>query len=132
MTMTAGFVTIRIDRQAFHKRFMSISRHETGDVEIDFARVMERQNQIRNNGSQGLESWLGGMNGVDLYKAFAAFEDAHTVRVGDELIHGDTIVINAGGRARSVDIDCINQVDWLNNIRLFDLSETIVIGCRDC
>ena len=34
---------------------------QTGEIEIDFARVMERQNQIRHSGSHGLESWLRGM-----------------------------------------------------------------------
>lgn len=53
----------------------------TGEIEIDFARVMERQNQIRNNGSHGLESWLRGMEGVDLYAEFATFEDDHIVNM---------------------------------------------------
>jgi pyruvate/2-oxoglutarate dehydrogenase complex dihydrolipoamide dehydrogenase (E3) component len=36
----------------------------TGEVQIDFARVMERANAIRHSGSQGLEKWLRGMKGV--------------------------------------------------------------------
>ncbi|MEM7114133.1 MAG: mercuric reductase [Chloroflexota bacterium] len=95
----------------------------TGDISIDFAKVMERQNKIRNMGSNGMEKWLTGMDNVNVYKAFATFESANTVRVGDEIIYGETIVINAGGRARTVSIPGIDGVDWLNNRGLLDLEE---------
>ena len=48
---------------------------------IDFDKVMARQNAIRNDISERMESWLAGMDGVDLYKAYAHFEDDHTIRV---------------------------------------------------
>lgn len=96
---------------------------KTGQVEIDFARVMERQNAIRNGDSRGLESWLGDMQGVDLYRGYASFEGPHSVRIGDGLIEGQTIVINAGGRARRLSIQGIDSVDWLDNARLLDLKK---------
>jgi pyruvate/2-oxoglutarate dehydrogenase complex dihydrolipoamide dehydrogenase (E3) component len=95
----------------------------TGEVQVDFAKVMDRQNQMRHGVSQGMESWLRGMENVDIYAEFASFENPHTVRVGDELIQADTIVINAGGRARQIQIEGIDQVEWLDNARLLDLEE---------
>jgi pyruvate/2-oxoglutarate dehydrogenase complex dihydrolipoamide dehydrogenase (E3) component len=95
----------------------------TGQVEINFAKVMARQNQMRAGVSQGLEEWLRGMQGVTIYADYAAFESPHSVRVGDDLIEAETIVINAGGRARVLDIDGIEDVDWLDNARLLDLKE---------
>ncbi len=93
------------------------------DFEIDFAKVMDRQNKIRHGGSNGMEGWLAGMDNVDLYKAYGSFESANTVRVGDEIIEGEKIVINAGARPRVVPISGIDEVDWLDNGRLLDLTE---------
>lgn len=95
----------------------------TGQISIDFDRVMERQNKMRNGSSQGMESWLRGMEGVDVYSAYATFVDPHTVQVGDERIRGDMIVINAGARARRPAIPGIDGVDWLDNARLLALQE---------
>jgi len=95
----------------------------TGEISIDFAKVMERQNEMRNGASHGLENWLRGMNNVTVYSEFAAFAGTHTVRVGNELIEGETIVINAGGSPRKIPIDGIDEVDWLDNARLLDLPE---------
>ena len=93
----------------------------TGEISIDFAKVMERQNKMRNGVSHGLENWLRGMDNVAIYADYATFVDAHTVRVGDELIEGETIIINAGARPSLLPIDGIGDVDWLDNARLLDL-----------
>ncbi len=95
----------------------------TGEISIDFAKVMARQNKIRNGASNGLESWLRGMENVDVYAGFATFDTPQTVRVNDEVIGGETIVINAGGRARVVPIAGLDGVDWLDNKKLLDLTE---------
>ena len=95
----------------------------TGEISIDFAKVMARQNKIRNGASDGLESWLRGMKNVDVYAGFATFATSKTVRVNDEVIGGETIVINAGGRARIVPITGLDGVDWLDNKKLLDLTE---------
>ena len=95
----------------------------TGDVSVDFAKVMDRQNKMRHGASNGLDKWLSNLENVDVYRVFATFEDKDTVRVGDELIQGETVVINAGGRARVVPLDGLDSVDWLDNARLLDLTE---------
>jgi pyruvate/2-oxoglutarate dehydrogenase complex dihydrolipoamide dehydrogenase (E3) component len=96
----------------------------TGKVEIDFAKVMKRQNKIRHGTSQRMEKWLRGMENVTVFPGFATFAGPHTVQVKDELIEGETIVINAGGRARKISIPGIEEVDWLDNARLLDLKES--------
>ncbi|MFQ5434037.1 MAG: FAD-dependent oxidoreductase, partial [Anaerolineae bacterium] len=72
----------------------------TGEIGIDFARVMERQNKMRHGASHGMEGWLRGMDNVTIYNGFGAFAWPHSVQIGDVLIEGEAIVINAGGRAR--------------------------------
>jgi len=104
----------------------------TGDVTVDFARVMERQNKMRQGSSRGLEGWLRGMDGVTVYEGYGSFTGPNTVAIEGETIQGETIVINAGGRARKPTIPGIDDVDWLDNRRLLDLSELpahlVVVG----
>ncbi|UCE41803.1 MAG: mercuric reductase [Candidatus Aminicenantes bacterium] len=95
----------------------------TGEITVDFAKVMERQNKMRSGTSSGMENWLRDMDNVTVYAGFATFAGPHSVRVGDEMIEGETIVINAGGRPRIASIDGIDNVDWLDNARLLDLPE---------
>lgn len=99
---------------------------------IDFDKVMARQNALRNGNSQGMEKWLAGTDGVELYKAYAHFEDDHTVRMGDDVIAGDTVVIHTGARARVPSIPGLEQVNWLDNVRLLDLpalpQHLVIIG----
>jgi len=105
---------------------------QTGEIIIDFNKVMNRQNQMRHDASQGMETWLSGMDGVTIYPEYALFEGSHTITVGDKIIEAETIVINAGGRPRLVPIIGIENVDWLDNARLLDLDELptnlVIIG----
>jgi pyruvate/2-oxoglutarate dehydrogenase complex dihydrolipoamide dehydrogenase (E3) component len=93
---------------------------------------MDRQNQMRENGSRGLEVWLREMDGVTVFPSYAQFEDPHSVRVGEDLIQGEMIIINAGERPRLVPFQGIENVDWLDNIRLLDLNKLpdhlVIIG----
>jgi len=104
----------------------------TGEVSVNFAKVMARQNKIRHGASDGMEGWLRGMDNVTVYDGFGTFAGDHTIQVGDDLIEGETIVINAGGRARTPVIPGIDDVGWLNNARLLDLKELpqhlIIVG----
>ena len=95
----------------------------TGDITIDFARVMERQNEMRHGASNGMEQWLRNMDGVTVYAGYGRFTGPHTVQINDDEIKGETIVINAGGRARIFPIPGVDEVDWLDNARLLNLSD---------
>jgi pyruvate/2-oxoglutarate dehydrogenase complex dihydrolipoamide dehydrogenase (E3) component len=96
---------------------------ETGDFSINFDKIRERMNTIRNNGSSGLEGWLRGMENVDFYAEYASFINEHTVQVGDEVIYGETIVIHTGTRSRTFPFEGLDSVDWIDNQGLLDLEE---------
>lgn len=102
------------------------------DFTIDFAKVMQRQNKIRNGNSKGLQEWLAGMDGVDLYKGYAEFEGEHQVRIGDEVVTGESIVLNVGTSPVTLPIPGLAEVPWLDNARLLDLEELpehlVVVG----
>ncbi|MEZ4615222.1 MAG: FAD-dependent oxidoreductase [Caldilineaceae bacterium] len=96
--------------------------YKPGEIAIDFAKVMARMNKIRNNNSEELESWLTGLDGVDFYRAYASFEDAHRA-VGEESIYGETIVVHTGARARKPPLPGLDEVAWLDNVRLLHLQK---------
>jgi pyruvate/2-oxoglutarate dehydrogenase complex dihydrolipoamide dehydrogenase (E3) component len=95
----------------------------TGEISVDFAKVMERQNKMRHGTSEGMEKWLRGLDNVDVYDDFGTFAGPHTVRAGDELIAGETIVTNAIARSRAVPIPGLADVNWLDNRRILQLPE---------
>lgn len=93
---------------------------EVGDVSIDMGRVMARMNAMRDN--SGMERWLRTMDGVDFYDGYARFVSDHEVRIGDEVISGDTIVIHTGTRSLVLPIAGLDDVDWLDNAGLLELT----------
>ncbi|MGB0384428.1 MAG: mercuric reductase [Ardenticatenaceae bacterium] len=103
-----------------------------GGFTIDFDVIRARMNKIRNGSSQGLERWLRGMDGVDVYAGYGEFESEHTVRIGDDIIYGETIIVHTGTRGRGLPIPGIDGVDWLDNVRLLELTELpehlVIIG----
>ncbi len=88
---------------------------------VDFARVMERQNEIRNAGTASFEAYL--RKETEFVRGDAAFVDAHTVRVDDRDYRAHTIYIHAGARASVPDVPGIDTVPFLDNKSILDLDE---------
>lgn len=99
---------------------------------IDFGKVMERVNHIRTSFSGGLERWFSTNENITLYRDFAQFESATVVHVGDELIESERIYLNVGARPFVPPVKGLDQIEWLDNRKLLDLTELpqhlIVIG----
>ncbi len=92
-------------------------------VGVDFDVVRERMNGIRNGSSEGLEGWLRGLDNVTVYDGYGKFETDHQVRIGDDVIEGETIVIHTGTRTRTIGIPGLDDVDWVDNAGLLELEE---------
>ena len=103
---------------------------KTGEVSIDFARVMERQNAIRNGNSQGFERYLEKV--VDFYRGNGVFTGPKEITVGNETLTAERIYIHTGTSARVPDVPGLDQIDYLDNRSILDLSELpkhlIVVG----
>jgi len=101
-------------------------------VEVDFPEVMARMNAIRHDSRDGLRRWLESEDRVTLFNDWARFVGEKEIAVGDEVLTGDTIFINVGGRARVPDIPGLDAVEWLDNRRILELSEVpehlIIVG----
>lgn len=105
---------------------------ETGEIKVDFERIMERMNEIRNGSSNGLTNWMESTPNVTLVRGWGKFEDAKTIRVGDDLIEGRHVYINVGTSSFTPPIDGLDSVNWIDNAGLLDLEEVpkqlIIVG----
>jgi len=68
-------------------------------VGIDMKRVKARAQKIALDAREGLEQWIAGMAGVSLLRGQARFTGPKTLTVGDQVIEGERIFLNVGGRA---------------------------------
>ena len=103
---------------------------KTGEISIDFARVMERQNTIRNGNSQGFEQYLEKV--VDFYRGNGVFTGPKEIAVGNETLTAERIYIHTGTSARVPDVPGLDQINYLDNQGILDLTELpkhlIVVG----
>jgi pyruvate/2-oxoglutarate dehydrogenase complex dihydrolipoamide dehydrogenase (E3) component len=61
-----------------------------GSVKIDMKRVKERKDEIVRQSNEGVTNWLKNMNNLSVYEGHARFESPTTVRVGNELLKGNS------------------------------------------
>jgi pyruvate/2-oxoglutarate dehydrogenase complex dihydrolipoamide dehydrogenase (E3) component len=104
----------------------------TGSVSVDMVKVKARKDEIMLGDRKGVEDWLEGMTGCTVFRGHAVFQDAHTVRVGDDVLHGDRIFLNVGGRAVVPDIPGLSDVDFLTNVSVLELdtvpTHLVIVG----
>ncbi|MCW5708433.1 FAD-containing oxidoreductase [Shinella sp.] len=104
----------------------------TGDVSIDFAKVMARKDKVRFDAREGNEDWLAGMNGLTFIRGHARFESPTEIRVGEERLSAGQIFLNVGGRAVVPDFPGVGDVPHLDNVSMMELTEVpkhlIIVG----
>ena len=101
-------------------------------VRINYERVCERMNSIRNGSREGLIRWMEKTENVSLVRGWAAFENDHVLRVVDARLRGGRIYINVGTRPAVPPIGGLETVPWLDSARLLDLEvlprHLVIIG----
>jgi pyruvate/2-oxoglutarate dehydrogenase complex dihydrolipoamide dehydrogenase (E3) component len=90
-------------------------------LKIDFPKLMQPQKEGRKNSSQGIEGYLKKQENCTVFHGYATFTGTHSVTVGEHVLNGKCIVINAGTRPRDPNIPGSDTVPWLNNRSLLDL-----------
>ena len=68
-------------------------------IRVDMKKVKARKDAFVNQSSEGVKKWMEGLSNAVVFYGHARFEDAHSVRVGDEILESEKIFINVGGRA---------------------------------
>src|SRR5215475_2013744 len=103
-----------------------------GSVSVDMKAVKARKDAVSGKSRTGVEGWLRGMENCTVYTDHARFESAHEIRVGDELLSGEQIFLNVGGRASVPDMPGVDTVPFLTNVGILQLDtlprHLIVVG----
>jgi pyruvate/2-oxoglutarate dehydrogenase complex dihydrolipoamide dehydrogenase (E3) component len=107
-----------------------------GDVTVDFAAAMDRMQLRVDQSRAGLESWLGGMDGLTIVKAHARLAgrsaSGFQVQVGGRRLEAPHIVLNTGTRPFVPPIEGLKALPYLDNESLLALRQRpdhlVVIG----
>jgi pyruvate/2-oxoglutarate dehydrogenase complex dihydrolipoamide dehydrogenase (E3) component len=103
-----------------------------GDVGVDMKRVKARADAVSSHARQGVESWLAGMKTCTLFRGHARFESPSEVRVGDDVLRGERIFVNVGGRAVVPNLPGVDRIPYLTNRSILELDtlpeHLVVIG----
>ena len=68
-------------------------------IRVDMKKVKARKDAIVKQSNEGVQKWMEGLANSSVFHGHARFEDAHSLRVGDEVLEAEKIFINVGGRA---------------------------------
>jgi len=92
-----------------------------GDVRVDMKRVKARKDAVSGKSKKGVEEWLRGTTNCTVIQGHARFQSSNTVVANDEVLQGDRIYINAGGRASIPELPGIHDVPFLTNSSMMDI-----------
>jgi mercuric reductase len=97
---------------------------------IDLARTRSWKNSLRRD----QDSWVQvlGDAGYGLYPGEATFVDAHTVRVADDELAAERVLVATGSRTAVPPIPGIETIDWIDHVSALELTEVpeslLVVG----
>ncbi|RAN81941.1 mercuric reductase [Bacillus sp. SRB_336] len=94
-----------------------------GEVGIDMMKVKSRADTVIADARNGVRMWLDGMDGCTVIEGHAHFEDAQTLRVGDERFTAPRIFLNVGGRAAVPDMPGLHDIPYLTNTSMLGLEQ---------
>jgi pyruvate/2-oxoglutarate dehydrogenase complex dihydrolipoamide dehydrogenase (E3) component len=126
-TLVASARAAHISRRASEYGVMLDS-----SVTVDMRKVKERKDAVVRRSNEGVEKWLKSTENLTVYEGHARFEEAHRVRVGDELLEAGKIFINVGGRASTPPLPGLDQVSYFTNSTMMEVDflpqHLIVVG----
>jgi mercuric reductase len=104
---------------------------EAGPAHVDLARVYAWKETLKKPQPKWVEDLEA--QGFSTYTGEATFVDAHTVRVGEDELEADRILIATGSRTAVPPIEGIEEVGWIDHISALELQEVppslLVVGC---
>ena len=92
-----------------------------GPIRADMRRVKARKDVLVRESSEGVESWLDGMERCTVYRDHARFVAPRVVDVGGERLEAERVFINVGGRASVPDMPGLHDVPYYTNSSIMDV-----------
>ncbi len=104
----------------------------SGDVLVDMKRVKARKDEVSGRSNRGVEESLRGLKNCTVIQGHARFQSCKAVVVNNEVLEGDRIFINVGGRASVPEMPGIHDVPFLNNSSMMNVDflpeHLVVVG----
>lgn len=97
--------------------------HHNGDVQVDFPAVMERMRRLRTQISHNDSVQRYSEAGVEVFLGTGRFTGPRTLEVGGQTLHFAKAVIATGGRAKVPEVPGFQEVGYLTNETVFNLTE---------
>lgn len=123
---------LRCARAVAEARRTDLGFLSESQVQAHFAKVMERMRKLRADIAPVDSHETSKAVGVDVYMGTATFTGKHELEVGGKTLRFRKAVIATGGRAKVPPIPGLDQVPYLTNASLFNLSELpprfVVVG----
>jgi pyruvate/2-oxoglutarate dehydrogenase complex dihydrolipoamide dehydrogenase (E3) component len=112
------------------RRAKEFGIHIDGNITADMEMIKARKDGIVHSLSNGIEKWLRDTPNCTVYKGQAQFENAHSIRVGDEILEAEKIFINVGARAFVPNMTGLEKISYFTNSNILDFvpEHLIIIG----
>jgi pyruvate/2-oxoglutarate dehydrogenase complex dihydrolipoamide dehydrogenase (E3) component len=94
-----------------------------GPVKIDLPAIVARKNEIVGSFRSGIENQVKTNPNLTLYRGRGRFTGPHEVAVNGETLSSDRIFINTGTRPRIIPFPGLDEVAYLTNRNIMDLTE---------
>lgn len=93
---------------------------DVGPAKVDMARVKARKDSLK----KAQPKWVEDLNdnGFDTYEGEATLVDAHTVRVSEEELTAERMLIATGSRTAIPPIEGIEGIDWIDHVSALELT----------
>ncbi len=102
------------------------------NVRVDLPAVIARKNKVVESFRSGQQSRVDARKTLHLHRGHARFVGPHQVKVGDEVLEGERIFIDAGARPDIPSLPGLETIDYLTNASIMELREVpehlIVLG----
>nr|AGF93420.1 pyridine nucleotide-disulfide oxidoreductase dimerization region [uncultured organism] len=96
---------------------------EFSELDIDFDKIMERTRESYLPARKQMKESIEETENFHFYNERARFIDEYTMEVSGKTIKADKIFLFSGSRSEIPSIDGIDEVDYLTNRNIFDMSE---------
>lgn len=102
------------------------------NISVDYQRIRERMNKVRNESRKGLVEWIRSAEKVKLFRSKGKFTGPKTIQVGQQEITAKKIYINTGTYANIPPIKGLDAVPGLDSSGILDLEalpeHLVIIG----
>lgn len=103
-----------------------------GPITVDMPKVRDRVQTRVLKSRSGLERHLQDLERLDVIYGRAVFESSKTIRVNDEVLQAEQIIVNTGARPTIPPLQGLESVEYLTNRDMLELSvvpeHLIVVG----